>query len=126
MVENGEVDKKVLSKLVKEAYVREGLYAECEIQVTRREIFNSNASTYLSYVTYKELWDCHRNLSGRDDLHPYDKTHPFSLGKAFAAQLVWERFLIVYQMFETMVVGNIEYDEENKSNKAEAKYELHF
>ena len=117
LVEDGEVDKKVLSRLVKEAYELKGLYAECEIQVTRKEIFDSNASIYPSYVTYKELWDCYRNLFGREDIHPYDKIHPFSLGKAFTAQLILDKFLAAYVFIGNLAVGEVELDEQEKNKE---------
>lgn len=83
LIENGEVNKKILSKLVKEAYKEKGLYAECEIQVKRKENSDSEIKGYFAYVTYKELWDCYRNLFQKENFHPYDKIHPFSLAGMF-------------------------------------------
>lgn len=117
LVKEGEVNPKVLSDLVKEAYVEEGLYAECEIQVKRKEKVNSKIKDYLTYVTYKELWDCHRNLSGRDDLHPYDKIHPFSLGKAFAGALMMDNFLAAYSFIGNLIVGEVKLNEQEENKE---------
>jgi len=117
LVKEGKVNSKVLSDLVKEAYKKENLYAECEIQVKRKEKVNSKIKGYFSYVTYKELWDCYRNLSGREDLHPYDKIHGFSLGKAFAAQLILDKFLAAYVFIGNLAVGEVELDEQEKNKE---------
>jgi len=117
LVKEGKVNSKVLSDLVKEAYKKGDLYAECEIQVKRKEKVNSKIKGYFSYVTYKELWDCYRNLSGREDLHPYDKIHGFSLGKAFAAQLILDKFLAAYVFIGNLAVGEVELDEQEKNKE---------
>ncbi len=117
LVKEGKVNSKVLSDLVKEAYKKGDLYAECEIQVKRKEKVNSKIKGYFSYVTYKELWDCYRNLFEREDLHPYDKIHPFSLGKAFVAQLIMDRFLAAYVFIGNLAVGEVELDEQEKNKE---------
>ncbi len=96
-VKEGKINLKVLSRLVREAYKKKGLYAECEIQVKRKENSDSEIRRYYTYVTYKELWDCYRNLFGKEDFHPYDKIHPFSLSMAFVRaqnnNLLWHFLL---------------------------------
>ena len=117
LVEDREVKPKILSKLIREAYKKKDLYAECEIQITRKDIFDSNTSIYLSSATYKELWDCYRNLFQSEDLHPYSKIHPFSLGHAFAEKLKEANFLATYILMETLTIGVIRPNRRKKPQK---------
>jgi hypothetical protein len=90
LVINGKVQEIILSKIIKEAYESKGIYAECKILVTQKN-GDDNLKNNLVAVVYKELWDCYRNLTGKEDYHPYDKKHPFSLGKAFILKNIFEK-----------------------------------
>ncbi len=117
LVEEGKVNPKVLLRLIKEAYKIEGLYAECEIQVKRKEDSDSEIGAYFSYVKYKELWDCYRNIFGKEEFHPYDKVHPFPLGWAFVEKMKEANFLTAYCLVGLLTVNSIKFDKKKKSEK---------
>jgi hypothetical protein len=100
LVEEGVVDEKTLCSLVKEAYKEKGLYAECLIKV-------GNDYGGFNFITYKEMWDLYRNFSGKEDYHPYDKEHPFSLGKAFVLKRYFEKEMEFLGEILDVVVGEI-------------------
>ena len=103
LVEEGIVDERTLCSLVKEAYEEKGLYAECLIKV-------GNDYGGFNFITYKEMWDLYRNFSGKDDYHPYDKEHLFSLGKAFVLKKYFEKEMEFVWKILNVVVGEIQSD----------------
>ena len=102
--EKGEVKPEVMLDLMKEAYSKRGLYAECEIQVKRKESNGSEIKENYFFVTYKELWDCYKILFGKEDFHPYDKIHPFSLGRAFIEKMKLDDVLDMHRIKGNLTV----------------------
>jgi hypothetical protein len=105
-VEKGEVKLEVLEDLIKEAYKTKGLYAECEVIVTRKANLCYSKKEHV-FVTYKELWDCYRNLTGKEDYHPYNKQHPFSLTEAFIQKTLIERENEMKDKRNSLTLGEI-------------------
>lgn len=105
LIREGKVQKRVLSSIIQEAYLFPGLYAECRILITRREGFYSKKN--IVSVQYKELWDCYRNLTGKEDFHPYDKEHPFSLSEAFIQKKIFERENKIKEDFFNLTIKDI-------------------
>ncbi len=100
LVRGGEVSEMILSDLMKEAYNVDGLYAECRIERAMEDGGVSDAS-------YKEFWDCYRLSTGNENLHPYDKKYPFSLGKAFVWKKFYEKYFDFLDGLSKVVVGDI-------------------
>lgn len=115
LVKNGRINEAVLVKMIDEAYKIPDLYAENRIfykrkdlstkslKITKRETIEDTDEIverfYISFklykpvrkceASYKELWDCYRNLTGKDDKHPYDKKFSDKeKGKVLALQKV--------------------------------------
>ena len=99
LIRKGRVNEEVLHNLIKEAYNAEDLYAECKLLLAKEENFFYPRKKYF-LASYKELWDCYRNLTGKEDYLPYDKKHVFSLGKAFVLKKILEDEL---EMIEVLI-----------------------
>ena len=69
LVNEGKVNENVLISLILEAYKFPNLYAESTVKYKRID----NDEVNICEAPYKELWDCYRNVTGKEDYHPYDK-----------------------------------------------------
>ncbi len=80
LIHGGGINKSVLTGMISEAYTIPDLYAEDSIAYTR---LNKSLDKEECFISYKELWDSYRNITQREDKHPYDKDYSIKEKSAF-------------------------------------------
>jgi hypothetical protein len=81
LITDGKIHERILDKLIFEAWMTEGIYAEDRIIFTRKYRVDNKLRKEETSAMYKELWDCYKNLLGKNSFDPHYKKIPVNLMK---------------------------------------------